>query len=103
MNIDDINKKVKELNKLKKLLKIPITENDTQEEIIYKKYLEIESVTKVAKYVNQLGYRINNRKYIANDISSIIVDKEIVIKNNELRQIVNKIFMSHKKGKRVFL
>ena len=102
MNIEDINKKVKELNKLKKLLKILITEDDTLEEIVYKKYLELESVTIVSKYINELGYRINNRKYIPNDITQIITDKKLVIKNDDLKQIVSKIFNSHKKAKRVF-
>lgn len=102
MNIEDINKKVRELNKLKKLLKIIITEDDTLEEIVYKKYLELESVTIVSKYINNLGYRINKRKYIPNDITQIITDKKMVIKNNDLKQIVSKIFNSHKKAKRVF-
>lgn len=102
MKIEDINKNIKELNKLKKLLSISIAEEDSIEEKIFKKYLEIESVAKVAKYINDIGYRIRTRKYIANDISDLITNKDIVIKNSELRRVVIKIFNGHKKGKRIF-
>jgi len=101
MNIDDINKRVKELNKLKKLLRIEIADNDNIHELIFKKYLAMESVTNVAKYINDLGYRINARKYIANDITDVITNKDIKINNSELRLIVYKIFQCHKKGKRI--
>ena len=103
MNIEIVNEKIKELNKLKKLLNLEITEFESVEIIIFKKYLQEESVAKVAKFINDLGYRINNRKYIANDISDVITDKHIVINNNQLKQIVYKMFQGHKKGKRIFL
>lgn len=103
MNIEIVNEKIKELNKLKKLLNLEITEFESVEIIIFKKYLQEESVAKVAKFINDLGYRINNRKYIANDISDVIIDKHIVINNNQLKQIVYKMFQGHKKGKRIFL
>lgn len=98
MKIDDINKKIKELNKLKKLLSIPINKDDAVEEKIFKKYLELENVSKVTEYINRLGYRINNRKYIANDISSIINNRDIKLINNELKIVVVKLFKAHKKG-----
>lgn len=98
MKVEDINKRVKELNKLKKLLNTPINEDDSVEEKVFKKYLEVESVSEVAKYINALGYRIDNRKYIANDISSMITSKNIMLKNKELQVVVMKLFKSHKKG-----
>lgn len=98
MKVEDVNKRIKELNKLKKLLNIPITEDDSVEEKVFKKYLEVESVSEVAKYINTLGYRIDNRKYIANDISSMITNKNIMLKNKELQVMVMKLFKSHKKG-----
>jgi len=103
MKIEDLDKKIKELNKFKKLLKMEITEFEDVENIIFKKYLECERVASVAKFINDLGYRINNRKYIANDISDVITDKDIVINSKDLKLVVYKIFQSHKKGKRVFL
>lgn len=102
MNIENLNRKIKELNKLKRLLNIPINEDATVEEKIFKKYIELESVSKVAGYINSLGYRVNSnngtRKYIANDISSVITNKDIEIKNKELKEIVMKLFKGHKKG-----
>lgn len=99
MKLYDINNKIKELNKLKKMLMIPISADDSVEEKIFKKYLELESVSKVAEYINGIGYRIeNNRKYIANDISSVIRDKNVVLNKNEIKTIVIKLFNGHKKG-----
>jgi len=102
MKIEDINIKINEFNKLRKLLMLPINSDDTVEEKIFKKYLELESVSKVAEYINGLGYRINkdnkSRKYIANDISSVILSRDTKIKNNELKSIVIKLFKGNKKG-----
>jgi len=103
MKIEEINEKIKDLNKYKKLLKMEIKEFANIEEIMFKKYLEVESVTKVAKYINELGYRINNRKYIANDISDVITNKNVVIESKELKLVVYKIFQIHKKGRGTFL
>jgi hypothetical protein len=100
MKIDDIEKKIKELNKLKKLLRIPVVDDDSIEELVFKKYLELENVTKVAEYINGVGHRIRNRKYIANDISAIITSKEIRLKNRDLKETVIKLFKAHKRGRR---
>lgn len=102
MNIKDIDKKIEELNQLRNILNKKVNANDTVFEIIFKKYLETEKVSEVAKYLNNTGYRINSkrgtRKYIAQDISSIIKNKDIEIRNKELKNIVIKLFNSHKKG-----
>jgi hypothetical protein len=67
-----------------------IEDGDTFETIIFKKYLELENVKKVADYINSLGYRvktesyIGERKYTSNDISEIIAggaEIETKIKN----------------------
>lgn len=56
-----------------------VKENDTLETIVFKKYLELENVKKVADHINSLGYRIKTqsyigeRKYTSNDISEIII------------------------------
>lgn len=102
MNVDNLNKKIMKLNEIRRLLNIPINQNDNIEEKIFKKYLEVENVKKVAAYVNELGYRIKSdrgkRKYIAQDISSILTDKNIKIKNKQLKDIVIKLFYAHKRG-----
>lgn len=73
-----------EMKRIKGIIKViednsSICESDTLETIIFKKYLEMENVQKVAEYINELGYRIKTqsyigqRKYIGNDISEIIL------------------------------
>lgn len=70
-----------------------IKEEDTLETIIFKKYLELESVKKVADYINQLGYRIKTqsyigeKKYISNDISEIIANRNCLVEK-KLKNIV---------------
>lgn len=73
-----------------------IKEDDTFETIVFKKYLELENVKKVADYVNQLGYRIKTnsyigeRKYIGNDISEIIINKDCLVEK-KLKTIVQSL------------
>lgn len=61
-----------------------IEDTDTFEIIVFKKYLELENVKKVADYINSLGYRvktesyIGERKYTSNDISEIIANSSSV-------------------------
>lgn len=72
-----------------------IEDNDTFETIIFKKYLEIENVKKVANHINSLGYRIKTqsyigeRKYTSNDISEIIISDVEVEK--KLKDTVKKL------------
>lgn len=55
-----------------------VLESDSIETIIFKKYIELNELTKVADYINDKGYRIKTssyigeRKYISNDISEVI-------------------------------
>lgn len=97
MNDNLINKKVKyeelakktttkyrkDMKDIKEIIEVienngEIKEDDTFETIIFKKYLELENVKKVADYINSLGYRvetksyIGERKYTSIDISKII-------------------------------
>ncbi|MEG0371239.1 MAG: hypothetical protein RR645_02990 [Clostridium sp.] len=44
----------------------------TVEDYICKNYIDIQSVSEVAKEVNVQGYRLNGRKYIGKDISNIL-------------------------------
>ncbi len=75
--------------------KSQIKEDDNFETIVFKKYLELESVRAVANYINELGYRvktdsyIGERKYIGTDITKIILS-DIDI-DQELKEVVKLI------------
>lgn len=104
------NEKIQKIEKTINILenKSQIKEDDNFETIVFKKYLELESVRSVANYINELGYRvktdsyIGERKYIGTDITKIIlsdidIDKELkeVVK---LIQELNYEHMSKKWG-----
>lgn len=104
------NEKIQKIEKTINILenKSQIKEDDNFETIVFKKYLELESVRAVANYINELGYRvktdsyIGERKYIGTDITKIIlsdidIDKELkeVVK---LIQELNYEHMSKKWG-----
>lgn len=79
--------------------KCTIKSNDSLETIIFKKYLELGDVVKVATYINNRGYRIKTssykgqKKYISNDIAEVIsnindsVDNELVKAIKEMKDI----------------
>lgn len=104
------NEKIQKIEKIINIIenKSQIKEDDNFETIVFKKYLELESVRSVANYINELGYRvktdsyIGERKYIGTDITKIIlsdidIDKELkeVVK---LIQELNYEHMSKKWG-----
>lgn len=72
-----------------------IEDTDSFETIIFKKYLELENVQSVAKYINDLGYRIKTdsyvgeRKYIGTDITEILI-KDVDIEP-KLKKIVQNL------------
>lgn len=91
------NEKIQKIEKIINILenKSAIKEDDNFETIVFKKYLELESVRAVANYINKLGYRVKTnsyvgeRKYIGTDITKIILsDIEI---DKELKEIVKLI------------
>ncbi|MFR3369373.1 MAG: hypothetical protein ACLTRP_03050 [Clostridioides difficile] len=91
------NEKIKKIKKVINILenKSQIKEDDNFETIVFKKYLELESVRAVANYINELGYRvktdsyIGERKYIGTDITKIILS-DIDI-DQELKEVVKLI------------
>lgn len=101
MKLEDIENKIAKLKELKAILIRPLSNNPTLEEIIYKSYLELESVTKVMKKINNLGYRKikkdNEIKYTTNDISDILTSKNVDVEE-DLKNLVQKIFKKNKKG-----
>ena len=91
------NEKIKKIEKIINILenKSQIKEDDNFETIVFKKYLELESVRAVANYINELGYRVKTnsyvgeRKYIGTDITKIILsDLDI---DKELKEVVKLI------------
>lgn len=101
MNIKDIEQRIKELESIKKILEEEINEGDTLETIIYKAYIHYESVSKVADYINGLGYRkwgkaSNKIKYGANDISNIIRNKKACVRE-DIKEVVTIIFNSNRR------
>ncbi|NEZ49313.1 hypothetical protein FDB54_06720 [Clostridium botulinum] len=76
-----------------------VNDRDSFETIVFKKYLELESVKKVADYINELGYRIKThsyigeRKYTSNDISAIIASDVKV--ETKLKDTVKDLFSQH--------
>ncbi|KZL88701.1 hypothetical protein [Clostridium magnum] len=110
MNEALINKKAKyrtmairftnKINNFVRVLdKCEVKARDSLETIIFKKYLELGDVVKVADYINNQGHRImtnsykGERKYISNDIADIInnpnssVDNELVNAIKEMKDI----------------
>lgn len=73
-----------------------ICENDSFETIVFKKYLELENVSEVAKYLNDKGYRIKTysykgeRKYIGTDVTRIILNKYAKV-DDQLKDVVRLI------------
>lgn len=61
------------------------------EEVVCKRYIEIQNVSKVAAQLNQEGYRIENRKIIGKDISKIIKENE----ETELGRLANLLFKNN--------
>ena len=91
------NEKIQKIEKIINILenKSQIKEDDNFEPIVFKKYLELESVRAVANYINELGYRvktdsyIGERKYIGTDITKIILsDLDI---DKDLKEVVKLI------------
>ncbi|MCD3351228.1 hypothetical protein G8V03_09530 [Clostridium botulinum D/C] len=101
MTLEEISEKISKLQEIKDILLKPMPDNPTLEEIIYKSYLELESVTKVMKKINDLGYRKIKKgteiKYVTNDISDILTSKNVDVEE-DLKNLVQKIFKKNKKG-----
>jgi hypothetical protein len=84
-------------SKVKKLTDIfedcEVQPDDTLETIIFKKYIELGNVAKVAEYINDQGYRIKTdsnigqKKYIHNDISDVLNDKKVSVDKKFIRAI----------------
>ncbi len=102
LTISEIEKRISELETLKVLiLKALESEGSSMESQVLKKYVEIQSVTDVAEFMNLQGNRIKTgghrkgeRKFISNDIKSFIVNAS---KTDDLA-ILAKVLFNYNKG-----
>lgn len=106
MDVKTLNEQIRKLQDMIKFIENnQISEGDSVETIIFKKYLELESTKKVTNYINELGYRkpttnkqgIYERKYITTDISNTLKDKRVRV-DKELKDFVIKLLNKNKGG-----
>lgn len=96
MKIDFVNKRLEYWEKVKRIIETPIEDGASLETIVFKKYLEEENVTKVANYINSLGYRkVNSNtgtaiKYIPKDVTMFLSNKNADV-DKELKDLVQGI------------
>ena len=101
---NDIEKSYKRIYFLELLVKLdqePIYEDDNLDTIIYKKYMDLENVSNVAKWLNEQGYRLESPvtgemiKYKSTDISTTLTDKKIDVRA-DLKEAVQQLFIENK-------
>ncbi|MDW4528098.1 hypothetical protein R3398_17160 [Rossellomorea marisflavi] len=96
ITVEKAKARISELEDYKKNLQefVELAENytaDTLERLVFLSYAETCNVTKVAKIVNEAGYRFEGRrKYSPNDITSIIANTESVDKLYEYVKEIQK-------------
>ncbi len=102
LTLNEINKKIDEYESIKILISKSVQEPaENIDSKILKRYIEIQSVTDTAEYLNSNGYRIKiegrkgERKYISNDIKDIILNAP---KDSKLAVIAKALF-NYNKGK----
>ena len=81
IKLDELNEKIEELevvrNKIAEVLQMQCT---SLEDVILKKYIELQNGAKVTEFLNNEGYRIKSngklgeRKYSSNDVTDIIIN-----------------------------
>ncbi|CDA11212.1 hypothetical protein [Intestinibacter bartlettii] len=96
-----------ELDRINQIINIissfDINQTDNVDEIVFNLYILLNSVKKVADYINEIGYRIETtskqgkRKYNSNDITAIIKNKDAMV-NNEIKTIAQEIQMLNYKN-----
>lgn len=91
----------KKLNNLNKYIRVmendtTIEESDSLEVRVFKLYMILNSVVRVAEKINEMGYRVKTntyvgeRKYKSNDITDIIINSDVEIPI-ELKESVREI------------
>lgn len=91
MTIDEAREQIKKLEDYIELVKGYVSETFEQHAI--KLYVLHEYVARVAKMLNDLGFRIDKRKIIGTDVSDILRAKP----TDELHELAVKLFKQNKK------
>lgn len=75
--LDKIAEHVNMINDLNELLDELKRPPKTFDELVFKKYIEYESLPKTVKFVNENGYRKpKGTKYTSNDLSEVVQNKK---------------------------
>lgn len=103
---EEAEKRVEKIDKYLKILrKCKIKKSDSLNVIVFKMYLQLNNVSKVADVVNKLGFRVSTnsrkgcRKFGSNDITEILKNECIEL-DEELVTIAQYIHECNYKGKR---
>lgn len=91
MTIDEAREQIKKLEDYIELVEMYTPETFEQHAI--KLYVLQEHVARVAKMLNELGFRIGKRKVIGTDVSNILRAKP----TDELHELAVKLFKQNKK------
>lgn len=76
-SIEDLEMQLKQLKAIEQKICKP---SKNFQDLVFKKYIELESVTKVKEFLDNNGNRKDNgSKYITNDISEILTIKSKVL------------------------
>lgn len=92
MTIDEIEKNIQFLQKILIILK---EESNSIEEIVFKKYVELESLSKVKIYIQNKGFRTERGSiYQSNELSAIIQSNPINV-NQDIVKLAHKRFKNN--------
>ena len=92
MTIEEIEKNIEFLSMIRLKLK---EKAQSDEELIFKKYIEFESLPKLKKFIQEKGIRTaRGTIYQPNDLSEIIQSKPKCV-DKEIAELAHKIFNSN--------
>lgn len=93
--IEKLNNVINNLQNIK-VSKLEVNEKDSLEDIVIKKYIEIQNKKEVAKYLNDRGFRIKTksrngeRQYTSKDVNEILCNDKILV-DTQIKNIAYKI------------
>ncbi|MGY3717169.1 hypothetical protein ACWE42_16785 [Sutcliffiella cohnii] len=91
MLIEEAKKQIEMIEEY--IRKIESYEPTTMEQKAIYRYVQLESVTKVVKELNEEGYRIGKRKLNTVDISEVIKSKP----KDDMHEMARKMYLRNKK------
>jgi tetrahydromethanopterin S-methyltransferase subunit G len=91
VQIEEAKKRIEELNRYIEM--VESYHPTSYEQNVFKLYVLMESVNKVAEELNKLGYKVGNRKVIGKDVSDLIRTKP----TDGMHTLARKLFTGNKK------